>query len=63
MVTVGGFPVKPVFSGIAPGFSGLYQIDFRVPTAVAGDDVWQPHRHAHQVDLPESAVAGFFSRA
>jgi uncharacterized protein (TIGR03437 family) len=39
MVTVGGFPVKPVFSGIGPGFSGLYQIDFRVPTAVAGDDV------------------------
>jgi uncharacterized protein (TIGR03437 family) len=38
-VTVGGFPVTPVFSGIAPGFSGLYQIDFQVPTGVTGDDV------------------------
>ena len=38
-LTVGGFPVKPVFSGMAPGFAGLYQIDFQVPTGVTGDDV------------------------
>ncbi len=38
-VTVGGFPVKPLFSGMAPGFAGLYQIDFQVPTGVTGDDV------------------------
>jgi uncharacterized protein (TIGR03437 family) len=38
-VTVGGFPVTPLFSGMAPGFAGLYQIDFQVPTGVTGDDV------------------------
>jgi uncharacterized protein (TIGR03437 family) len=38
-VTVGGFPVKVLFSGMAPGFAGLYQIDFQVPTGVTGDDV------------------------
>jgi uncharacterized protein (TIGR03437 family) len=38
-LTVGGFPVTPVFSGMAPGFAGLYQIDFQVPTGVTGDDV------------------------
>src|SRR5271165_330018 len=38
-ITVGGFPVKPIFSGLAPGFPGLYQIDFQAPTGVTGDDV------------------------
>ena len=38
-VTVGGLPATVVFSGIAPGFPGLYQIDFQVPKEIAGDDV------------------------
>jgi uncharacterized protein (TIGR03437 family) len=38
-VTVGGLPVTVLFSGMAPGFAGLYQIDFQVPTGVTGDDV------------------------
>jgi uncharacterized protein (TIGR03437 family) len=38
-VTVGGLPASVVFSGIAPGFPGLYQIDFQVPNGIAGDDV------------------------
>jgi uncharacterized protein (TIGR03437 family) len=38
-VTVGGLPVKVLFSGMAPGFAGLYQIDFQVPVGVTGDDV------------------------
>ena len=38
-VTVGGLPATVVFSGIAPGFPGLYQIDFQVPAGVSGDDV------------------------
>ena len=38
-VTVGGLPATVVFSGIAPGFPGEYQIDFQVPAGVIGDDV------------------------
>ena len=38
-VTIGGFPVTPLFSGLAPVFAGLYQIDFQVPDNVTGDDV------------------------
>ncbi len=38
-LTVGGFPAKILFSGLAPGFPGEYQIDFQVPTGVTGDDV------------------------
>jgi uncharacterized protein (TIGR03437 family) len=36
---VGGVPAKVLFSGIAPGFPGEYQIDFQVPAGVDGDDV------------------------
>lgn len=38
-VTVGGLSVTPLFSGMAPGFAGLYQIDFQVPQGVSGNDV------------------------
>lgn len=38
-IKIGGFPITPVFSGMAPGFAGLYQVDFQVPTGVTGDDV------------------------
>ncbi|HTS49745.1 MAG TPA: IPT/TIG domain-containing protein [Bryobacteraceae bacterium] len=38
-ITVGGFPAKVLFSGITPGFTGEYQIDFQVPDGVTGDDV------------------------
>jgi len=38
-VTVGGLPVKVLFSGMSPGFAGLYQIDFQVPDGVIGDDI------------------------
>lgn len=40
MVTVGDVPAQLQFSGLAPGFAGLYQINFQVPPAApAGDDV------------------------
>ena len=38
-VTVGGLTANVLFSGVAPGFAGLYQIDFQVPAGVTGDDV------------------------
>lgn len=38
-ITVGGLPAKVLFSGITPGLTGEYQIDFQVPAGVTGDDV------------------------
>ena len=39
-VTIGGMPARVDFSGLAPGFSGLYQINALVPLgAQAGDQV------------------------
>jgi len=39
LVTVAGIPAEVLYSGLAPGFAGLYQINFRVPAAPAGDEV------------------------
>ncbi len=40
MVVVGGVEVTPVFSGLAPGQVGLYQVNIQLPAAVpAGDAV------------------------
>ena len=39
-VTVGGVAAKVVFSGLAPGYNGLYQVDFQIPlNAPTGDSV------------------------
>jgi uncharacterized protein (TIGR03437 family) len=34
-VTIGGIPATPSFSGLAPGFVGLYQVNALVPAGVA----------------------------
>lgn len=40
VVTIGGQPATVVFSGLAPGFAGLYQVDVQIPTNIpAGNDV------------------------
>jgi uncharacterized protein (TIGR03437 family) len=39
-VTIGGVPVNVLYSGLPPGFIGLYQVVFQVPPGVvSGDDV------------------------
>lgn len=38
VVTLGGAPVTVLFSGIAPGTAGEYQLDFQVPSGVANGD-------------------------
>ena len=39
-VTIGGKPAKVLFSGIAPGYAGLYQVDVQIPANVStGNDV------------------------
>lgn len=37
-VTIGGVTAQVSFSGLAPGFAGLYQIDAQVPAGIAAGD-------------------------
>jgi uncharacterized protein (TIGR03437 family) len=40
IVTIGGIAAKVTYSGLAPGFAGLYQVNALVPDGVpTGDDV------------------------
>jgi uncharacterized protein (TIGR03437 family) len=39
-VTIGGFPAAVDFSGLAPGFVGLYQVNAQIPAnAPSGNEV------------------------
>jgi uncharacterized protein (TIGR03437 family) len=35
VVRIGGAPAQVLFSGLAPGFPGVYQLNVRVPAAIA----------------------------
>lgn len=37
-VTIGGVTATPLFSGLAPGYAGEYQIDVQIPPGVASGD-------------------------
>jgi uncharacterized protein (TIGR03437 family) len=37
-VTIGGVQAVVTFSGLAPGFAGLYQIDAQVPAGILASD-------------------------
>jgi uncharacterized protein (TIGR03437 family) len=55
VVFIGAAPVQPLYSGLAPGVPGLYQINVRIPAGAAG-----PHTvmlsvnlaHSNQVVIP-----------
>ena len=38
-VSVGGVPAHVSFSGLAPGYVGLYQVNVQIPNGVSGDAV------------------------
>jgi uncharacterized protein (TIGR03437 family) len=35
VVFIGATPVRPVFSGLAPGYRGLYQVNVQIPSGLA----------------------------
>jgi uncharacterized protein (TIGR03437 family) len=37
-VTIGGVPANVSFSGLAPGYVGLYQVNAQVPAGLAAND-------------------------
>jgi len=34
-VTIGGAPCEVQYTGLAPGFAGVYQVNFRAPAGVS----------------------------
>ena len=48
-VTIGSQPATVAFAGLTPGFVGLYQINFQVPTSASSGDL--------EVDVTQNGVA------
>ena len=38
-ITIADVPAPVLFSGLSPGFAGLYQINLQVPAGISGDDL------------------------
>ncbi len=39
LVTIGGAPAEVIFSGLSPGFVGLYQLNIQIPAGISGDNL------------------------
>jgi uncharacterized protein (TIGR03437 family) len=58
-VTIGGQVAQVLFSGLAPGYAGLYQVNVQVPSTIApGDDIPIHISMAGVSDTATIAIAG-----
>jgi minor extracellular serine protease Vpr len=58
-VTIGGQVAQVLFSGLAPGYAGLYQVNVQIPSTIApGDDVPIHISMAGASDTATIAIAG-----
>jgi uncharacterized protein (TIGR03437 family) len=53
-VFLGDTPLQPVYSGLAPGYEGLYQVDVRVPSGLTPG----PQPVILEVSLQHSNIVG-----
>ncbi len=63
--TLNGSPVQILFSGLAPGFAGVYQVNLKLPASIAGgEECWYCKLAGRTPRIPPTAPlgAGNFNR-